>query len=79
MKLLRYRRPSFRTMVGYTAAVRRVRRATGISTFQRYTNPSRIKQRLKQRAGLYSPPMRVLRQTSRGRLPSFLGLFRSRR
>ncbi len=79
MKLLRYRRPSFRTMVGYTAAVRQVRRATGISTFQRYTNPSRIKQRLKQRAGLYSPPMRVIRQTSRGRFPSFLGLFGSRR
>lgn len=79
MKLFRYRRPSFRTMIGYTAAVRRLRRAVGISTVQRYTNPSRIKQRFKQRAGLYSPTMTVLRQASRGRFPSFLGWFGGRR
>ncbi len=66
-------------MIGYTAAVRRVRRATGVSTFQRYTNASRIKQRAKYRLGLYSPTMRVIRQTSRGRLPSFLGVFSNRR
>ncbi len=66
-------------MVGYTAAVRRVRRATGVSIFQRYTNPSRIKQRARYRLGLYSPAMRVVRQTSRGRFPSFLGLFSGRR
>lgn len=79
MKVFRYRRPSLRTMVGYTAAVRRVRRATGISTVQRYTSASRIRQRFRQRLGLYSPAMRVARQTSRGRFPSFLGLFSNRR
>lgn len=79
MKLFRYRRPSINTLLGITKVKRRGRKATGISTFQRYTNPSRIKQRAKAKVGLYSPTARVIRQTSKGRLPSFLGLFGRKR
>lgn len=75
MKLFRYRKPSVNTLLGITKAKRRFRKATGLSTIARYTNPSRIKQRIKYSAGLYSSEARVIRQTSKGRFPSFLGLF----
>ena len=79
MKLFRYRRPSLRTMLGYTAAVRRVKRQLGISQVQRWTNPSRIKQRAKRRLGYYSPAARVIRNTAKGKFPTFLGLGGRRR
>ena len=76
MKLLRYRKPSLNRILGITAAKRRVKRSLGISQIQAWTRPSRIKQRIKQEAGLYSPEMAGVRQTSKGKLPSLLGLFR---
>ena len=75
MKLLRYRKPSMNRILGITKAKRAVRKATGLSTVARYTSPSRIKQRAKQKVGLYSPSMTVLRQTAKLRFPSLLGLF----
>ena len=79
MKLFRYRRPSLNQLLGATAAKRRVRRELGISQVQAWTKPSRVKQRLKQQVGLYSPEARVIRQTAKGNLPTFLGLFRKKR
>ncbi|MET4705937.1 hypothetical protein [Frigoribacterium sp. UYMn621] len=79
MKLFRYRRPSVNQLLGVTAAKRRVKRELGISQVQAWTKPSRVKQRLKQRAGLYSPAMTVIRQTGKGKLPSLLGLFGRKR
>ena len=32
-------------------------------------------QRLKQKVGSYSPEMTIIRQTAKGKLPTFLGLF----
>jgi hypothetical protein len=75
MKLIRYRKPSMRTVLGYTKAKRKFKRSLGISQVQAWTKPSRVKQRLKYKVGLYSPAMRVIRQTSKGKFPSFLGLF----
>ncbi len=76
MKLFRYRKLSLNTMLGIAQTKRRFRKATGLSTLDRYTNPNRIKQTLKQRIGIYNnPTMTIIRQTSRGRLPSFLGIF----
>ncbi len=75
MKLLRYRKPSINRLLGITKAKRAVRKATGLSTVARYASPSRIKQRAKQKVGLYSPTMKVLRETARLRFPSFFGLF----
>ena len=74
MKLFRYRRPSMNTVLGITSAKRRIRRSLGISQIEGYTKPSRIRQRLKREVGLYSPTARVVRQTARGRFPTFLGL-----
>ena len=75
MKLFRYRKPSFKQLTGYTAAKRRLRRTLGISQVEAWTKPSRIKQRLKQKVGIYSPTMTIVRQTAKGKLPSFLGIF----
>ena len=75
MKLLRYRRPSLRNLTGYTQVERRAKRQLGISQVQAWTKPSRVKQRAKQRAGYYSPTMRVIRNTSKGHFPSLLRLF----
>jgi hypothetical protein len=79
MKVFRYRKPSLNTLLGITAAKRRVKRELGISQVEAWTKPARVKQRLKQKAGLYSPVVRVVRQTARGHLPSFLGSFGKKR
>lgn len=79
MKLLRYRTPSMKTVLGVTAAKRKVKRSLGISQVEAWTKPSRIKQRVKAKAGIYSPVARAIRQSARGRFPSFLGLFGRKR
>jgi hypothetical protein len=80
MKMFRYRPPSMKAVLGVTAAKRRVKRLLGISQVQAWTKPSRVKQKAKREVGLYSPTARVIRQTGKGRFPTFLGLFgRSRR
>jgi hypothetical protein len=79
MKLIRYRKPSINRMLGITTEKRRVKRSLGISQVQGWTRPTRIKQRMKYRAGWYSPTMRIVRNTSKGKFPNFLGLFVSRK
>ena len=79
MKLFRYRKPSLSQLLGVTAAKRRVKRELGISQVQAWTKPSRVKQRVKQQIGLYSPVARVVRQTAKGNLPSLLGMFGRKR
>jgi len=76
MKLIRYRRPSLNTLLGITREKRRIKRSLGISQVQAWTKPSRVKQRVKYNLGWYSPTMRVVRNTEKGRFPSFLGLFK---
>lgn len=78
MKLIRYRKPSINRILGITTAKRRFKRSLGISQVQGWTRPTRIKQRMKYRAGWYSPQMRTARNLSKGRLPSPLGLFKKR-
>ncbi len=79
MKLFRYRRPSLNQLLGITAAKRRVKRELGISQVEAWTKAARVKQRLKQQVGLYSPVVRVIRQTAQGNFPRFLGLFGKKR
>ena len=76
MKILRYRKPSINRILGITTVKRHIKRQLGISQVQGWTRPTRIKQRMKYRAGWYSPQMRVVRNTSKGKFPSFLGLFK---
>lgn len=78
MKLFRYRKPSLRVLLGITRVKRQIRRETGISTFQRYTLPRRIKQRALQKVGIYSPEVTPIRQTAKGKIPTFLGLFKKK-
>lgn len=79
MKLFRYRAPSINTVMGVTKYKRRAKRALGISQAQAWTKPSRVKQRIKAKAGLYSPTARAVRQTVNGAVPTPLGLSGSRR
>lgn len=79
MKLIRYRKPSVKSMLGVTKAKRRVKHSLGISQVQAFTKPSRIKQNIKYKVGLYSPVAKVIQQTSKSRFPSFLGLFKSKK
>lgn len=76
MKLFRYRKPSLNTLLGVTRAKRSVRKALGISAFERYTKPSRVKQRLLSKIGVYNnPTMTVVRAVSKGKAPSPFGIF----
>lgn len=77
MKLFRYRKPSMKTLIGFTGAKRRLKHSLGISQVQAWTKPSRIKQRLKYKVGLYSPVVRVIRNATKGKFPSFLGIFKN--
>lgn len=78
MKLIRYRRPSLNTMMGVTAEKRRIKRSLGISQVQAWAKPSRVRQRAKYRLGLYSPAMRIIRNSAKGHYPTLLGLFRKK-
>jgi hypothetical protein len=80
MKLFRYRKPSIKTMLGVTRAKRQLKRELGIiSQVQAWTKPSRVKQRVKYQLGLNSPAPRIIRNTAKGKFPSFLGLFKGKR
>jgi hypothetical protein len=58
---------------------RQMKRSVGISPVEGWTKPSRVKQKPKYRAGLYSPAVRVIRQTAKGKLPTLFGLFDKKR
>jgi len=79
MKLFRYRKPSLKTILGVTKIKRKIKKVTGISTIEGYIKPSRIKQRVKQKVGIYSPIMTIIRQTSKWKFPTFLGLFKKKK
>ena len=77
--MFRYRRPSLKTALGVIRVKRQMKRSVGISQVEGWTKPSRVKQKLKYRAGLYSPAVRVIRQTAKGKLPTLCGLFDKKR
>lgn len=79
MKLFRYRKPSVNRLLGITTEKRRIKHSLGISQAQAWTKPSRLKQRAKYKAGWYSPQMRIIRNTAKGRFPSPFGIFSSKR
>jgi len=74
MKIFRYRKPSMNQLLGITKLKRKVKRELGISQVEAWTKPSRVKQRVKQKVGLYSPTMRFIRQTSKGKFRTPFGL-----
>ena len=75
MKLFRYRKPSINRLLGISRIKARARKITGLSTIDRFTKVSRIKQSAKQKVGIYgNPVLTVARQTAKGRFLSFLGI-----
>jgi len=70
MRLLRYRRPSVKTMLGVTKAKKRIKKQLGVNTVMApFRAPGNMKRRVLRRAGYYSGPMKFMR---------FFGLFRRR-
>ncbi|MBP9819507.1 hypothetical protein KBC79_02090 [Candidatus Woesebacteria bacterium] len=66
MKLFRYRKPSLKTIVGITKVKKSVKRSLGISQVERWTKPSRLKQRAFYHVGWYKFPIFTFyRQTIR--------------
>ena len=74
MRIFRYRKPSLSTLLGVTAAKRSIKRSLGISQVQGFIEPSRLKQKIKYRAGLYAPLARAIRQTAKGKFRTPFGL-----
>lgn len=75
MKIFRYKKPSVKNLTGYTKFKRKAMKSIGVSQIQAVTKPTRIKQKVKYEAGLYSKPVIVVRNASQGKIPSFLSLF----
>ena len=74
MRIFRYRKPSLSTLLGVTAAKRSVKRSLGISQVQGFIERSRLKQKIKYRAGLYTSLARAIRQTTKGKFRTPFGL-----
>jgi hypothetical protein len=73
MRIFRYRKPSLRRLLGVTAVKRSVKRALGVSQVQGFIEPSRLKQKIKYRTGLYTPLARAIRQTAKGKFRTPFG------
>ena len=74
MRIFRYRKPSLSTLLAVTAVKRSIKRSLGISQVQGFIEPSRLKQRIKYRAGLHTPVARTIRQTAKRKIRTPFGL-----
>jgi len=74
VRIIRYRKPSLSTLLGVTATKRSIKRSLGISQVQGFTEPCRLKQKIKYRAGLYTPLARAIRQAAKGKFRTPFGL-----
>ncbi|HKV57278.1 MAG TPA: hypothetical protein VJO32_03320 [Ktedonobacteraceae bacterium] len=62
IRLIRYRRPSVKTMLGVTKAKKRLKKQVGITVAMRPLRaPGNMKRRVLRRAGYYSGPMKFFR------------------
>lgn len=62
IRIIRYRRPSWKTVLGITRAKKRFNRAVGLTAIRRpFRAPGNFKRRMLRRAGYYSEPMRFMR------------------
>jgi len=74
VRLFRYRKPSLSTLLGVTAVKRSIKRSLGISQVEGFIEPSRLKQKIKYRAGLYTPLARAIHQAAKGKFRIPFGL-----
>jgi len=63
----RYRSPSISTKLGITKLKKEIRKQTGINAIARW-EPTRVAQRIKQKLGWYSKPLRDLRAIANGQI-----------
>ena len=62
MKLIRYRKPSVKSMLGVTKAKKNINRSLGITAIKRPLRaPGNMERRMLRRAGYYSEPMKFMR------------------
>ena len=62
MRLIRYRRPSVKTLLGITKAKKHVKKQLGITAAMRPMRATgNMKRRVLRRAGYYSGPMKFFR------------------
>lgn len=62
MRLIRYRRPSVKTMLGVTKAKKRMKKNLGITAAMKpFRAPGNFKRRVLRKTGYYSTPMKLLR------------------
>ncbi len=61
-RLIRYRKPSMKTILGVTKAKKRLNRQLGITAATRPLRaPANYKRRMLRRTGYYSEPMKFMR------------------
>lgn len=74
MRIFPYCKPSLSAHLGVAAAKQSIKRSLGISPVRGFIEPSRLKQKIKYRAGQYTQVPRAIRQTAKGKLRTPFGL-----
>jgi len=74
MRIFRYCKPSLSTLLRVAAAKQSIKRSLGISQVQGFSKRSRLNQKIKYRAGQYTPVARAIRQTAKGKFRTPFGL-----
>jgi hypothetical protein len=65
-RLIRYRKPSVKTMLGVTKTKKRINKSLGITAVKRPLRaPGNMKRRVMRRAGYNSEPMKFMRFINR--------------
>lgn len=63
---MRYRKPSWKNILGITRAKKRAKRQLGVTAAMRpFRAPGNYKRKALRRAGYYSKPMKIFRLVSR--------------
>jgi|GEM_PF-1581192 len=75
MRIFLYCKPSLSAHLGVAAAKQSIKRSLSISQVQGFSKRSRHNQKIKHRAGLYTPVVRAIRQTAKGRFRTPFGLW----
>jgi hypothetical protein len=61
-RIIRYRKPSVKTLLGVTRAKKRFNKAVGITAVKKpFRAPGNFKRRVLRRSGYYSEPMKLFR------------------
>ena len=74
MAKMRYRKPSPKTLLGWTKLKKRVKKALGVNAVLRpFRALGNYKRRMLRRVGYYSPEMKMVRAAQRKQVPGPIG------